>query len=80
MGVSEPLEYPFWSKCRSRRWQGDREHSRDAASKCMHAHLLGQNVVDGLVIEIQLTTDNCDRQMSIRPHESPHFGHIFFHI
>jgi hypothetical protein len=78
VGASEPLEYPFWSKRHSRRWQCDRERSRDAASKCPHAQFLGQNVVDGLVIQIQLTADHCDRQMSIRPHESPHFGHIFF--
>jgi hypothetical protein len=45
-----------------------------------HAQFLGQNVVDGLVIQIQLTTDHSDCQTSIRPHDSPHFGHIFFHF
>jgi len=42
----------------------------------LHAHFLGQNVVDGLVIQIQLTAEHSDCQTSIRPHESPHFGHI----
>jgi hypothetical protein len=78
MAASEPLEYPFWSKRHSRRWQCDRERSHDAASMCPHGQFLGQNVVDGLVIQIQLTTDHFDRKMSIRPHDSPHFGLIFF--
>jgi hypothetical protein len=56
------------------------EHSRDAASKCPHAQFLGQNVVDVLVIQIQFTADHCDCQTSIRPHESPHIGHVFFHF
>ena len=43
----------------------------------LHAQFLGQNVVDGLMIQIQLTTDHSDCQTSIKPHESPHFGHIF---
>ena len=34
MGDTEPLEYPFWSNIRSRRWQCDRKRCRDAASKC----------------------------------------------
>jgi hypothetical protein len=78
MEAAEPLEYPFWSKLSSRRWQCDREHSGHAASKCPHAQFLGQNVVDGLVIQIQLTTDHSDCQMSIILHESPHVGHIFY--
>jgi hypothetical protein len=78
MGAAELLEYTFWSKHHSRRWQYDRDHSRDAASKCLHAQFLGQNVVDGLVIQIQLTTDHSDGPTLIRPHDSLHFGHIFF--
>ena len=42
-----------------------------------HAQFLRQNVLDGLVIQIQLITDHSGCQTSIRPHESPHFGHIF---
>jgi hypothetical protein len=76
MGASESLKDPFWSKLRSRRWQCDRKRSRDATSECPHAQFLGQNV-NGLVIQIQQTTDHCDCQKSIRPHESPHFGHIY---
>ena len=38
----------------------------------------GQNFVDGLVIQIQHTTDHSDCQTLIRPHEIPPFGHIFF--
>jgi hypothetical protein len=53
-------------------------HGHDAASKCPHAQFLGQNSVDGLVIQIQLTTDHSDCQTSIRSHDSAHFGHIFF--
>ena len=45
-----------------------------------HAQFLGQNVVNSLMIQIQLTTDHSDCQTSIRPHESPHFGHIFIHF
>jgi hypothetical protein len=67
-----------WSKSRSRRWQCERARSRDTESKCTHDQFLGHNVVDGLAIQIQLTADHCDRQMSIRPAESPHFGRIFF--
>ena len=33
MVAAEPLEYTFWSKIRSRRWQCDRKRCRDAASK-----------------------------------------------
>jgi hypothetical protein len=33
-GVAEPLEYPFWSKICSWRWQCDRKPCCDAASKC----------------------------------------------
>jgi hypothetical protein len=73
--AAEPLEYPFWSKLRSRRWQCDQERSH-AASKCPHAQFLSQNV-DSLVSQIQLTTDHCDCQMSIRLHESPQVVHIF---
>jgi hypothetical protein len=36
-----------------------------------------KNAVNGFVIQIQLTADHCDCQKSIRPHDSPHFGHIF---
>jgi hypothetical protein len=72
MWALEPLEYPFWSKLHSWRWQCDKERSRDAASKCPHAQFLGQNVMDSMVIQIQLTTNHCDCQMSIRPHDSPH--------
>jgi len=32
--AAEPLKCLFWPKIRSRRWQCDREHCRDAASKC----------------------------------------------
>ena len=32
---------------------------------------------NGSVIHIHLTTDHSDGQTSIRPHESPHFSHIF---
>jgi hypothetical protein len=63
MGADEPLEYPFLSKLRSRRWQCDREHSHDAASKCLHAQFLGHNIVDGLVIQIQIINDHSDCQM-----------------
>jgi len=42
-----------------------------------HAQFLGQNVLDGLVIQIQLTTDHSDCQTSIRSHQSTHFCHIF---
>jgi hypothetical protein len=55
MGAAELLEYTFWSKHRSWRWQCDSECTHDAASKGPHAEFLGQNVVDGLVIHIQLT-------------------------
>jgi hypothetical protein len=78
IGNLDPLEYIFWSKHHSQRWQCDRECSRHAASKCPHAQFLGQNVVDGLVIQIQHTTDHSDCETSIIPHDSPHFGHIFF--
>jgi hypothetical protein len=77
MWAAEPLEYPLLLKLRSRRWQCDKERSRDAASNCPHAHFLGQNVMDCLVIQIQLTADHSDCQTSIRPHNSPHFDHIF---
>jgi len=43
----------------------------------LHAQFLSQNVVDGLVIQIQLTTDHSDCQTSIRHQDSHHFGHIF---
>jgi len=43
----------------------------------LHAQFQGQNFVDGLAIQIQHTTDHSDCQTSIRPHEIPHFGHIF---
>jgi hypothetical protein len=43
----------------------------------LHAQFERQNFVDGLAIQIQHTTDHSDRQTSIRPHEIPHFGHIF---
>ena len=42
-----------------------------------HTQLLGQNVVDGSVTQIQLTDDHSDCQTPIRHHYSPHFGHIF---
>ena len=42
MGATELPEYPLWSKIRSRRWQCDREHCRDAASKCLRS-LVGQD-------------------------------------
>ena len=41
---------------------------------------LAQIFVDGLAIQIQHTTDHSDCQTSIRPHEIPHFGHIFVHF
>ena len=34
MVAAEPLKYLFWPKIRSGRWQCDREHCHDAASKC----------------------------------------------
>ena len=34
MGAVEPLEYPFWLKILSQRWQCDRERCRDAVSMC----------------------------------------------
>ena len=43
----------------------------------LHAHFEGQNFVEVLAIQIQHTTDHSDCQTSIRPHEIPHFGHIF---
>ena len=43
----------------------------------LHAQFKGQNFVDGLAIQIQHTTEHSDCQTSIRPHELPHFGHIF---
>jgi hypothetical protein len=46
----------------------------------LHAQFEGQNFVDGLAIQILLTTDHSDCQTSIRPHEIPHFCHIFFHF
>jgi hypothetical protein len=57
-------------------WQG--------ATKCPQS-LAGHDepffwVVDGLAIQIQHTTDHCDCQMSIKPHEIPHFGHIFVRL
>ena len=42
IGAAEPLEFPFWSKIRSRRWQCDREHCHDAASKYLQS-LAGHN-------------------------------------
>jgi hypothetical protein len=36
----------------------------------LHAKFLSQNVMDGLVIKIQLTTDLSDYQMFIRPHKA----------
>jgi hypothetical protein len=43
----------------------------------LHAQFEGQNFVDGLTIQIQHTTNHSDCQTSIRPHEIPHFDHIF---
>ena len=43
----------------------------------LHIQFLGQNVVDGSVVPIQLTADHYDCQTSIKPHDSPHFGHIY---
>ena len=34
MLAAEPMKYLLWLKIRSRRWQCDRQHCRDAASKC----------------------------------------------
>jgi len=34
MVAAEPLKYLFWPKIRSRKWQCDREHCCNAASKC----------------------------------------------
>jgi hypothetical protein len=61
MGASEPLENHPCSKLPSRREQCDSERSRDAASKSPHEQFLGQNFVDDLVIQIQLTTNHFDR-------------------
>ena len=44
----------------------------------LHAQFECQNFVDGLAIQIQHTTDHSGCQTSIRPHEIPHFGHVFF--
>ena len=46
----------------------------------LHTQFEGQNFVDGLAIQIQHTTDNSDCQTSIKPHEIPHFGHIFVRL
>jgi len=46
----------------------------------LHAQFEEQNFVDGLAIRSQHTTDHSDCQTSIRPHEIPHFGHIFLRI
>ena len=43
----------------------------------LHAQFKSQNFVDSLEIQIQHTADHSDCQTSIRPHEIPHFGHIF---
>ena len=43
----------------------------------LHAQFKGQNFVDSLAIQIQHATDHSDCQTPIRPHEIPHFGHIF---
>ena len=43
----------------------------------LHAQFEGQNFMDGLAIQIQHTTGHAACQTSIRPHEIPHFGHIF---
>jgi hypothetical protein len=74
MMTAETMEYLLLSEFRSQRSQCDRERSRHTACKCPHAKFLGQNVVDGLLIQIQLTTDHCDCQMSIRLHDSLHVG------
>ena len=37
IGAVEPLEYPFWLKIHSQRWQCDRECCRDSASKCLQS-------------------------------------------
>jgi hypothetical protein len=58
MEASERLEYPFWLKLRSRSGSVEQERSRHAASKCPRAEFLGQNVVDGLVIQTQFTSDH----------------------
>jgi len=34
MVAEEPLKYLLWPNIHSRRWQCDREHCRDVASKC----------------------------------------------
>jgi len=43
----------------------------------LHTQFEGQYFVDSLAIQIQHTTNHSDRQTLIRPHETPHFGHIF---
>jgi len=54
------------------------ENFRDQLdTNILHAQFEGKNFVDGLAIQIQHTTDHSDCQTSIRPHEFPHFGHIF---
>jgi hypothetical protein len=68
------MEYLLLSELRSRRSQCDRERGRHTTCKCPHAKFLGQNIVDGLVIQIQLTTNHCGCQMSIRIYESLHVG------
>jgi len=47
-----------------------RVSSNQLCTNIPHAHSLGQNVVDGFVTKIQLTTDHYACQTSIRPHES----------
>jgi hypothetical protein len=42
----------------------DWERGRDAASKCPYAQFLDKNVMDGLVIKIQLTTDHSAKRRS----------------
>ena len=42
------------------------------------AQFLGQNALNCLAIQNQLTTDHSDCKTSIRQHDSPYIGHIFF--
>jgi len=80
MVAAEPLKYLFWPKICSQRWQCDGALSWcsiQVSANFLHAQFEGQNFVDDLEIQIQHTTDHSDCETSIRPHEIPHFGHIF---
>jgi hypothetical protein len=70
LGASETMQHSLCSNMCTRKWQCDKESCRDAASNCPHAQFLGQNAVNDLLIQIQLTIHHCDSQTRIRPHEN----------